>query len=184
MPRTVAVLVGSLRKDSNTRKLANALVAAAPSMLKFDFVEIGNLPMYNQDLDTDSPPAEWTAFRQKVKAADAVLFATPEFNRSMSGAMKNAVDVASRPWGKNVFEKKPGVIVSCSLGGGGGMAGAHSLRTSLAALNVSLLPAPEVYIHVTDATFGADGKLADERAKPFFGKVMESFAAWVEQILK
>ena len=180
MTRTVAVIVGSLRKDSLNRKLARALGALAPN-LKFAYAEIGDLPLYNQDLETATPPPAWTAFRDKVKAADAVLFVTPEYNRSMSGAMKNAVDVASRPWGKNVFDKKPAAIVSASIGAAGGMSANHHLRGSLAALNVALMPGPEAYIHVNDKLFDASDNILDEKVKPFAQKIVDSFAAWIEQ---
>ena len=112
----VAVLVGSLRKESFTRKVANAIAAVAPPSLEFSHVDIGSLPLYNQDLDTDSPPAAWSAFRDAVRPADALLFATPEYNRSVPGVLKNAIDVGSRPYGKSVFDRKPGAVVSVSPG--------------------------------------------------------------------
>src|SRR5262249_25951471 len=104
----VAVLVGSLRKESFTRKIAVALIGLAPPSLGLEIVEIGRLPHYNQDLETDTPPAEWVAFRERMNRADAVLFATPEYNRSVPGVLKNAIDVGSRPREKNVFNRKPG----------------------------------------------------------------------------
>src|SRR3954447_1118026 len=113
-PMNVCVLVGSLRKASFNGMLANALISLAPSSLKLDIVEIGQLPFYNQDLETDAAPALWTAFRQCVKAADAVLFVTPEYNRSVPAALKNALDVGSRPYGSSVWDRKPGATVSSS----------------------------------------------------------------------
>lgn len=183
MTRIVAVIVGSLRKDSLNKKLAHAMAASAPS-LKCDFVEIGNLPLYNQDLETATPPPEWTAFRAKVKAADAVLFVTPEYNRSMSAAMKNAIDVGSRPWGKSIWDKKPGAVVGGSVGAIGGFGAVHHLRQSVAVLNVAMMPLPEAFIQMSDKFFAADGSIADEKAKRFAGKIMEAFAAWIEQQLK
>src|ERR1700710_2661109 len=122
-PMNVCVLVGSLRKASFNRMLANALISLAPSSLQLDIVEIGQLPLYNEDLDTNSPPAPWTNFRQRVKAADAVLFVTPEYNRSVPAVLKNALDVGSRPYGSSVWDGKPGAVVSVSprapRGGGG-----------------------------------------------------------------
>jgi chromate reductase len=112
----VCVLVGSLRKASFNGMLANALISRAPSSMKFDIVEIGQLPLYNEDLETAAPPAAWTAFRQRVKAADAVLFVTPEYNRSVPAALKNALDVGSRPHGASVWDRKPGAIISSSPG--------------------------------------------------------------------
>jgi chromate reductase len=112
----VAVLVGSLRKESFNRNIARALVDLAPPILKLSIVEIGQLSMYNQDLDA-TPPAEWTKFRSQIKAADAVLFVTAEYNRSVPGALKNAIDIGSRPFGQSVWNGKPGAVVSSSLGG-------------------------------------------------------------------
>jgi chromate reductase, NAD(P)H dehydrogenase (quinone) len=115
-PTNVCVFVGSLRKASFNRMLANALISLAPPSLKPQTVEIGQLPLYNQDLDTDPPPTPWTAFRQRVKAADAVLFVTPEYNRSVPAALKNALDVGSRPYGSSVWDRKPGAVVSGTPG--------------------------------------------------------------------
>src|SRR6266436_9600421 len=115
-PMNVCVLVGSLRKASFNGMLANALIWLAPSSLKLDIVEIGQLPFYNQDLETDPPPAPWTAFGQRVKAADAVLFVTPEYNRSVPAVLKNALDVGSRPYGSSVWDRKPGAVVSGTPG--------------------------------------------------------------------
>src|SRR5271169_4310853 len=127
---SVAVLVGSLRKDSINRKLARALVTLAPESLKPQIVEIGELSLYNQDNDS-SPPAQWTAFRERILAADAVLFVTPEYNRSVPAALKNALDVGSRPYGKSAWSGKPGAIVSASPGNIGGFGANHHLRQSL-----------------------------------------------------
>src|SRR6202045_242571 len=130
-PMNVCVLVGSLRKASLNGMLANALILLAPSSLKLDIVEIGQLPFFNQDLETDSSPAQWTAFRQRVKAADAVLFVTPEYNRSMPAVLKNALDVGSRPYGSSVWDRKPGAVVSGSPRGTGAFGANHHLRQSL-----------------------------------------------------
>src|SRR3984893_16303525 len=124
-PMNVCVLVGSLRKASFNGMLANALMSLAPSSMKLDIVEIGQLPFFNQDLETDSSPAPWTAFRQRVKAAAAVRFATPEYNRSMPAVLKNALDVGSRPYGSSVWDRKPGAIVSCSPGAIGALGSNH-----------------------------------------------------------
>ena len=183
MTRSAAVIVGSLAKDSMTRKLANGLTKLAPASLTFHFVNV-DMPLYNIDLETATPPPAWTAFREKIKAADAVLFVTPEYNRSMSGTMKNAIDVASRPWGKNVFDKKPAAAISASIGAMGGFGANHHLRQSVTVLNALVMPAPETFIHMHDKFFDADGKIADERQRPYLTKVMEAFAAWIEQQLK
>src|SRR5882757_9331935 len=145
-PINVCVLVGSLRKASFNAMLANALISLAPSSLKLEIVEIGELPLYNEDIETASPPAPWTAFRQQIKAADAVLFFTPEYNRSVPAALKNALDVGSRPYGQSVWNDKPAAIVSVSIGGIGGFGANHHLRQSLAYLNVPTMGQPEAYI--------------------------------------
>ena len=151
--RNVAVLVGSLRKDSINRKVAKALVEVAPEGLKLSFVDIGQLPIYNQDGD-EKPPAEWTAFRERISAVDAVLFVTPEYNRSVPAVLKNAIDVGSRPCGKNAWSGKPGAIVSASPGGIGGFGANHHLRQSLVFLNVPAMAQPEAYIGGADKLFG------------------------------
>ena len=159
--RDVAVLVGSLRKDSINRKVANALVEVAPAELKLSIVEIGQLPIYNQDGDAN-PPAEWTAFRERIRAADAVLFVTPEHNRSVPAALKNAIDVGSRPYGKSAWSGKPGAVVSASPGGIGGFGANHHLRQSLVFLNVPAMAQPEAYLGGADKLFDANGKLVND----------------------
>jgi chromate reductase, NAD(P)H dehydrogenase (quinone) len=149
-PMNVCVLVGSLRKASLNGMLANALMSLAPSSMKLEVVEIGHLPLFNQDLETDATPAQWTAFRQRVKAADAVLFVTPEYNRSMPAALKNALDVGSRPYGSSVWDRKPGAIVSCSPSAIGAFGANHHLRQSLVFLNVPTMQQPEAYLSHAD----------------------------------
>ena len=175
--RDVAVFVGSLRREAFSRKLANALVALAPPSLKLAIVDIGELPMYNQD-DEASPPAAWTAFRTRVKAADAVLFVTPEYNRSVPAALKNALDVASRPYGQSAWDGKPGAVVSVSPGAIGGFGANHHLRQSLVFLNVPALQQPEAYIGGAADLFDAGGAIVKPGTREFLGKFMEEFAAW------
>lgn len=174
----VAVIVGSLRKDSINRKVAHALAELAPSGLKLGIVEIGQLPIYNQDRD-DNPPAEWTAFREHVRAADAVLFVTPEHNRSAPAALKNAIDVGSRPYGKSAWSGKPGAVVTASPGGIGGFGANHHLRQSLVFLNVPAMAQPEAYIGGADKLFDASGRLANEGARKFLQDFMQAYAAWI-----
>src|ERR1700755_2435068 len=147
-PMNVCVLVGSLRKASFNGMLANALISLAPASLNLEIVEIGQLPLYNEDLDTKAVPAPWTAFRQRVKAADAVLFVTPEYNRSVPAALKNALDVGSRPYGSSVWDRKPGAIVSTSPGAVGAFGANHHLRQSLVFLNVPFLQSPEALVRL------------------------------------
>jgi chromate reductase len=181
MAKKVAVLVGSLRKESFNRKMARALAELAPESLELEIVEIGDLPLYNQDDDAD-PPAAYTAFRERVRAADAVLFVTPEYNRSMPAALKNAVDVGSRPYGQSVWDGKPGAVVSVSPGAMGGFGANHHLRQSLVFLNVPVMQQPEAYIAGAGELFDAEGRLTSERTREHMRKFMVAFAAWVDQL--
>jgi chromate reductase, NAD(P)H dehydrogenase (quinone) len=176
--RDIAVFVGSLRKDSINRKVAKALAELAPTSLKLEIVEIGQLPLYNQDFD-ENPPLAYTQFRARVKAADAVLFVTPEHNRSMPAAMKNALDVASRPYGSSAWNGKPGAVISASPGASGGFGANHHLRQSLVFLNVPAMQQPEAYIGGADKLFDASGKLANDGTHTFLQHFIEVFATWV-----
>src|SRR5437763_3399635 len=179
--RDVAVFVGSLRKESFNRKMANAMIAMAPEPLKLEIVEIRQLPLYNQD-DDANPPAASAAFKQRVQQADAVLFVTPEYNRSMPGVLKNAIDIASRPYGKSAWNGKPGAVVSQSPGVIGGFGANQHLRQSLVFLNVPVLQQPEAYIGNTGKMFDAQGHVTDDNTRDFLQKFMQAFAAWVERI--
>ena len=174
----VVVFVGSLRKDSINRKVANALAEIAPSDLKLSIIDIGQLPLYNQDED-ENPPSAWAAFRERVRAADAVLFVTPEYNRSVPAALKNALDVGSRPYGKSVWNGKPGAVVSASPGAIGAFGANHHLRQSLVFLNVPTMHQPEAYIGGADKLFDNSGKLTNESTRDFLRKFMQAFAAWI-----
>ena len=177
----IAVVVGSLRKESFTRKTANALMALAPQDLKPAIVEIGPLPLYNQDLETDNPPKEWTAFRDRLRPVQGVLFVTPEYNRSVPGLLKNAIDVGSRPSGKSVWNKKPAGIVSVSPGALGAFGANHHLRQSLVFLNMPAMQMPEAYVGGADKLFDAQGKLTNDSTREFLSKFMQAYAAWVEK---
>jgi chromate reductase len=181
--RTVAVLVGSLRKDSESRKVAKALAALAPHNLQFRFVEIGDLPHYDQDLETDTPPEAWTRFRKEVAGADAVLFVTPEYNRSYPGFLKNAIDVGSRPWGQAVWNEKPALIVSTSMGALGGFGANHALRQAISFFNMPLLGQPEAYIGNSGTLFGPGGELTSESTAEFLRGLGAAFAAHIERNL-
>jgi len=178
--RNVAVVVGSLRKDSVSRKLAKAFAALTPN-LKFDIVEIGDLPHFDQDLESD-PPAQWVRFREQVAAADAVLFVTPEYNRSVPGVLKNAIDVGSRPYGSSVWNGKPGAVISISPGAIGGFGANHHLRQSLVFLNVPLL-SQEAYVGNAFALFDDAGELINEGTAEFLKSYGAQFAAWIEKII-
>lgn len=185
MEKNIALLVGSLRKESLNRKLANVLLSLAPASLNFNSMEIGHLPLYNQDLDdNNTPPAEWISFRQQVKACDGVLFVTPEYNRSVPGVLKNAIDVGSRPYGKSVWEGKPGAVISASPGAIGGFGANHHLRQSLVFLNVPALQQPESYIGHAGELFNEKGEISNKDTKDFLQKFINSFANWVNTISK
>ena len=158
--------------------MAKALVDLAPKGLKLGIVEIGQLPLYNQDAD-DKPPAEWTAFRERIRAADAVLFVTPEYNRSVPAPLKNAIDVGSRPYGKSAWSGKPGAVVSASPGAIGGFGANHHLRQSLVFLDVPAMQQPEAYIGGADKLFDATGKLTNDGTRKFLQGFMQAFEAWI-----
>jgi chromate reductase, NAD(P)H dehydrogenase (quinone) len=180
MARDIVVIVGSLRKESFNRKMANALSGLAPAALKLEIVEIGQLPLYNQDLDAD-PPAAWKEFRARIKKADGVLFVTPEYNRSVPAPLKNAIDVGSRPYGQSAWDTKPAAVVSVSPGQIGAFGANHHLRQSLVFLNMPAMQQPEAYIGGADKLFDASGKITNDGTRGFLTKFMEAFAAWVEK---
>lgn len=177
-PRDVAVFVGSLRKDSFSRKVADALASLAPPALNLSIVAIGQLPLYNQDDEADAPAA-WTSFRARVQAADAVLFVTPEYNRSVPAVLKNALDVASRPYGRSAWDGKPGAVVSVSPSALGGFGANHHLRQSLVFLNVPAMQQPEAYVGAAAELFDSNGAIVKPETREFFQSFMQAFASWV-----
>ena len=179
-PRTVAVVVGSLRKDSVTRKVARAIEALAPKSLTFVEVPIGDLPLYDQDAEA-SPPAAYVTFRNRIKAADAVLFATPEYNRSVPGGLKNAIDVGSRPYGQSAWNGKPAAVVSVSPGAIGAFGANHHLRQSLVFLNMPALQ-HEAYVGNAFSLFDETGELTNEATADFLRAFGQTFADWIEKI--
>jgi chromate reductase len=181
-PRSVAVLVGSLRKDSLNRKMALALAAVSPA-LQMQIVDIGDLPLYNQDLEDASPkPAPWLAFRDRIRPMDAVLFVTPEYNRSVPGVLKNAIDVGSRPYGQSVWSGKPAGIVSVSGGAIGAFGANHHLRQSLVFLDMPPLQQPEMYIGGAANLFGPDGTISVDSTRQLCERFLNAFAAWIEKV--
>jgi chromate reductase len=177
----VAVIVGSLRKASFSRMLARAMMDLAPANMKCEIIEIGDLSWYNQDDDTDHPPARWVAFRDRIRPMNAVLFVTPEYNRTIPGALKNAIDVGSRPYGKSVWSGKPAGVVSSSPGGIGGFGANHQLRQALVFLDMPCLQQPEAYIGHVNTLFDEQGKLTNDGTRDFLRKYMETFATWIER---
>jgi chromate reductase len=176
--RNVAVLVGSLRKQSFNRKIANEIIALAPASLNLEIVEIGQLSFFNQDLEA-TPPADWVEFRARVAKADAALFVTPEYNRSVPAVLKNALDVGSRPYGKSAWDGKPAAVASVSLGAIGGFGANHHLRQSLTYVNMPTLQQPEVYISNASGLFDEADKLNDG-TRDLLKNFVTTFAAWIE----
>ena len=176
--KKIAVLVGSLRKESINRKIANELIKLAPESLEMEIVEIGQLAHYNEDLDAN-PPAEWVTFREKIGAADGFLFVTPEYNRSISRVMKNALDVASRPYGQNKWGGKPGAIVSSSMSPLGAEGANLMLRQPMVFLNVYIMQQPEAYISYSWELFDEQNNLKNEDTRTFLQNWINAFAEWV-----
>ena len=177
--RKIAVIVGSLRKESFTRKVAKSLMLLAPPTLDMEIVEIGQLAMYNQD-DDPSPPPTYTEFRERIRSCDGILFCTPEYNRSVPGVLKNAVDVGSRPYGQAAWDGKPCAIVSVTPGTLGGFGANHHLRQSLMAVNMPTMAQPEAYIANVARLYDGDN-LIDDKSKAFMQKFVDAFATWVER---
>jgi chromate reductase, NAD(P)H dehydrogenase (quinone) len=180
MTKRIAVFVGSLRKESFNRKMAKVLTALAPGSLTLEIIEIGGLPLYNQDYDDEGKPLPaWTEFRNRVKSFDGILFVTPEYNRSVPGVLKNALDVGSRPYGQSVWEGKPGAVLSVSPGAIGGFGANHHLRQSLVFLNVPAMQQPEAYIGGAAKLFDANGNITNESTRELLLKFLDAFAAWI-----
>jgi chromate reductase len=180
MARNVALIVGSLRRESWTRKVAHAIVELAPDSLHFEPIEIGELPLYNQDLDTDRPPRPWVDYRDRMRRLDGVLFATPEYNRSVPGVLKNAIDVGSRPYGKSVFAGKPAAIVSVTPGPLGAFGANHHLRQSLVFLDMPCMQQPEAYVPHAAKLFDGD-TLKDDKTRELLRTFAAAFATWIER---
>ena len=174
----IAVIVGSLRKESYNLKIANALISQAPDSLSLEIVGIGNLPMFNEDLE-NTPLPEWESFRKEIKAVDGVIFLTPEHNRSIPAVLKNAIDAGSRPYGQNVWNGKPGAIISASIGNISGFGANHHLRQILVGVNIPVMVQPEVYIGGASALFDKQGKLINDSTKDFLNTFLAAFEKWV-----
>lgn len=177
----VAVVVGSLRKDSVNRKAALELARLAPANLKLTIVEIGDLPLYDEDLEAAGAPQAWQRFRQQLQASDAVLFVTPEYNRSVPGGLKNAIDVGSRPYGSSSWAGKPAAIMSLSPGAIGGFGANHHLRQSLVFLDMPILQQPEAYVGGAFGLFDDAGRLISPDTEAFFRTFIDKFASWIER---
>lgn len=178
---TIAVLVGSLRKESLSLKLAHGLRSLAPARLQLTLISLAQLPLYNEDLETSPPPQAWQSFRRSIKSVDGVLFITPEYNRSVPAVLKNAIDVGSAPHGQNVFAAKPAAIISLSPGKMGAFGANHHLRQSLVFLNMPTMQQPEAYISNSADLFDQSGEICQENTRHYLQTVLEAFAEWVEK---
>lgn len=175
----IAVFVGSLRKESFNLKTAKAVIAMAPESLEFEIINIGSIPYFNEDREAN-PPKEWIDLKKQIEAADGVLFFTPEYNRSVPAALKNAIDVASRPYGQNSWNGKPGAIVSVSISSIGAFGANHHLRQSLVFVNVPTMAQPEAYIGNATTLFDDKGNLNNESTKKFLKNYVMAFEKWVK----
>ncbi len=180
-PYVVATLIGSLRAGSLTRKVVHAMIEIAPSSLRLEEVPIGGLSHYNQDDEAD-PPAAWRTFRDAVHRTDAVLFATPEYNRSVPGVLKNAIDIGSRPRATNAWDGKPGAVVSVTNGALGAFGANHHLRQSLVFVNVPTMQQPEAYIAHAASLFDESGRLVNDGTREFLRHFLDAFAAWIARL--
>ena len=178
MAYNIVTIAGSLRKESFSLKIANALAKLAPASLKLEVVTPAGISFFNQDLE-GAPPADWLAFRDKLQKSDGVLFVTPEYNRAIPGVLKNAIDVASRPYGKSSFNGKPVGIVSNSPGPLGGVSAAKTLQNILPGIAGPILQQPEIYLNAVGDAFDAEGNLTKESLKPVLQAYIDAFAAHV-----
>ena len=179
-PYNVVVIVGSLRKEAWTLKVANALAKLAPESLKLDVTTLHGISFFNQDLEA-APPADWLAFREKLQKSDGVLFVTPEYNRSIPGVLKNAIDVGSRPYGKSSFLGKPIGIVSNSPGVLGGVNAAMNLKQLLPGITGPIMGQPEIYLIGCGDAFDDQGNLIKESMQKVMKQYIDAYAAWVEK---
>src|SRR6185312_14182335 len=180
----VAVLVGSLRKASINKRLARAVERLVPKDFAFEHIRIDDLPLYNKDFDADYP-AEGRRLKREIEAADALLFVTPEYNRGVPGVLKNALDVASRPWGTNSFAGKPGAVIGASIGATGSALAQQHLRNSLVFVDVAMLAQPEVFVQFKDdGLIDAEGRVASEDTRKFLQGFVDRYVAWVKQHLR
>jgi chromate reductase len=181
MATDVAVIVGSLRRGSYTRKTAHALQGLAPPALALEIVEIGQLPLYNHDLE-DHLPREWGEFRERIRRADAALFVTPEYNRSMPGCLKNAIDVGSRPYGQSAWNGKPAAVVSTSPGSLGAFGANHHLRQALVFVNMPTLLQPEAYLSDVHDLFDDQDRVTNDGTREFLQQFLQAFESWIAVI--
>lgn len=179
--KTIGILVGSLRKESFNKKIANFLIKNVPEGYVLEIIEIGHLALYNQDFDEEGSPETYPPFREKIKSLQGVIFVTPEYNRSVPSVLKNAIDVASRPYGKNNWDGKPALVISSSISNVSGFGANHHLRQSLVFLNMPTLQQPEVYIPNVQSLFDDNGNLTKEDSSKFLKDVLAAYISFVEK---
>lgn len=179
--KKVGVIIGSLRKGAYTRSMARAAGELAPASLALSEIGIGELPLYNQDLETDTPPAAWKIFREQVRKVDALLFVTPEYNRGLPAALKNAIDVGSRPPRENVWSGKPAAVISVTPGALGAMAANQHLRLALSVVNAPTMPNPEAYIGGAKELFDEAGALKKADTRDYIAKLLQAFETWINR---
>ncbi|SJZ58323.1 NADPH-dependent FMN reductase [Consotaella salsifontis] len=179
--KTVAVINGSLRRESINRRFAESIGKLAADRLRFQFVEIGDLPLYNDDLWQPEPPESVQRLKREIEAADAVLFVTPEYNRSFTPAIKNAIDWGTRPYGKNSWATKPAAIIGTSPGALGASAAQNALKGLVTVCDMVLMGQPEIYFAYKPELFDAEGNITDESTKAFLGTWVDRFAKWIDR---
>lgn len=180
MSKKIAVIVGSLRKESLNLKMAKVLISLAPEAIKPELISIGNLPLFNQELEEEkNEPAAWTQFRDQMRSCQGILFVTPEYNRSIPAALKNAIDVGSRPYGQSIWGGKPSAIISVSPSAIGGFGANHHLRQSLVFLDVPTMQQPEAYVGQAGNLFNEQGEITNEDTRKFLSLFMNTFSKWV-----
>jgi len=179
----IGLLVGSLRAASYSRKVAEEMIRLAPAALQLEIIEIGDLPLYNEDLE-QQVPEPWSRFRDAIRAKDGVVFVTPEYNRSVPGLLKNAIDVGSRPYGKSVWNRKPGAVASVTPGGLGAFGANHHLRQAMVFLNVPMMQQPEAYLSNIAACFNDPQSADRERLDQFLERFLKAYADWVSETVR
>ncbi len=181
MNTKIGIIVGSLRKESYSKKIAKNLIELAPEGYELEIVPIGDLPLYNEDIEGENAPEAYQAFRSKMKEKQGFIFVTPEYNRSMPGCLKNAMDVGSRPKGQSIWAGKPGMVISLSQGNMSGFGANHHLRQVLVNVNVPTMPQPEIYLAKVQEVFDENGKI-NEKTLGFLQKAMDAYIVWFGKI--
>jgi chromate reductase len=180
--KTIGVFAGSLRKESYCKKISRAIAGFMPDRFEMKMVELGRLCMFNQDFDDENRvPLEWASFRREVEALEGCLFVTPEYNRSMPVLLKNALDIASRPFGQNRWSGKPGAVAGGSPGKLGAVCGVQALKQTLSFLNIYLMPQPELYLAEAALLINEEGEISAESTRRFLEDFADAFAAWVDR---